>query len=118
MELKMPVKYDKTKIIRPDTQIKWTMEMVQEYAACAKSVEYFAFNHCKVSTIDGIIQLQPRSYQKRMLETVQQGRFSVMNCPRQVGKCCVFDTLIEVRNKKTGQTMKISMEEFFDLLEK
>jgi hypothetical protein len=101
----MPVKYDKSKIIRPETQIKWTQEMIQEYAACAKDVEYFAFNHCKVSTIDGIIKLQPRDYQKRMIETVKKGRFSVLNCPRQVGKStiiglyCLHNCIFAHKNK-------------------
>jgi hypothetical protein len=86
----MPVKYDMSKVIKPQTQVKWTQEMLQEYAACARDVEYFAFNHCKVSTNDGILHLQPRPYQKRMLETVQKGRYAVMNCPRQVGKSTII----------------------------
>jgi hypothetical protein len=101
----MPVKYDKSKVIKPQTQIKWTQEMLQEYAACARDVEYFAFNHCKVSTIDGIVNLQPREYQKRMLDTVQKGRYSVLNCPRQVGKStiiglfCLHKCIFAHRNK-------------------
>jgi hypothetical protein len=115
----MPVKYDPKKVIKPDTEYQWTQEMVHEYSQCARSVMYFALNHCKVThPTQGVIQLQPRDYQKRMLKLIDNHRLSIYNCPRQIGKCCDFVAKITIKNKKTGVVMKIPIGEFYEMIEK
>jgi hypothetical protein len=85
----MPVKYDKLKVIRPEMNISWTREMIQEFSECSKDVKYFALNQCKVRGVKGIIPLQLRDYQMKMLETITDNEWSVLKTGRQVGKSTI-----------------------------
>lgn len=40
------------------------------------------------------------------------------NSNNGAGKCCQVDTLIKIRNKKTGQIQSISIGKFFESLQK
>jgi hypothetical protein len=63
----MPVRYDKEKVIAPGTSFKLSPKMIDEMLKCARSVEYFAFNHCKViHPSKGRVSLELRIYQKRI----------------------------------------------------
>jgi hypothetical protein len=111
----MSIKYDSNKVIRPNTKHHFTEEMIKEYAKCYASVEYFANNHCKVThPIKGIIQLEPRPYQQRMLNLVSGNRLCVLNCARQCGKCVFCDTVAKFRNKITGEIVEVTLKDFFD----
>jgi hypothetical protein len=115
----MPVNYDKKRVIRPKSQHNWTDEMVLEYAKCAKSVKYFALNHCKVVTLnEGITTLSLRDYQMDLLNIIDNNQKSIFNIPRQSGKCLIFDTKIKIRNKKTGEIQEISIGEFYEKMKK
>jgi hypothetical protein len=114
----MPVSYDsKGKVIRPFTQHEWTHEMVIEYAKCARSVKYFALNHCKVvHPVKGVIPLELRDYQMEILDLLEHNQKLVINCPRQVGKCCSEDNLIRLKNKTTGKIITYKIGDFFELV--
>lgn len=87
----MSIKYDANRVIKPDRIFNWTQEMVKEYAKCARSVKYFALHHCKVThPVKGVIKLEPRDYQVRMLELIDSHRLCVYNCPRQIGKSTII----------------------------
>ena len=84
----MPVQYDsRGKVLKPYTEHAWTQEMVLEVAKCAKSVKYFAINHCRVvHPVEGIIPMQMRPYQMEMLDILDSNQKSVFMLGRQMGK--------------------------------
>jgi hypothetical protein len=115
----MPVNYDDKgeKVIRPDRQYQFTKEQLTHYVSCARSVEYFAKNAVKVvHPKKGIIPMEPRDYQMRMLEALKNDRVSIL-APRQCGKCCFSDTYVTIRNKNTGETKEVTILEFYKIAE-
>lgn len=113
----MPVNYDENgqRIIRPGLEVQWTQKMIQHYAACAKSVEYFATQAVKVQhPVKGIALMEHRDYQIRMLDVLEKSRRSIILAPRQCGKCCLSSTKINVRNKTTGIVEEIEIGEFYE----
>ncbi len=114
----MPVNYDDKgeKVIRPDIDHSFTKEQLNHYIACAKSVEYFAMNAVKVvHPKKGIIPMEMRDYQIRMLKALINERVAIL-APRQCGKCCVSPTEIRIRNKITGCIEEISIGDFYKKL--
>jgi hypothetical protein len=45
----------------------------------------------------------------------QNSERSILLASRQMSKCVTGDSMITVRNDKTGQEMKISIEEFHEM---
>ena len=112
----MPVNYDDKgqTVLRPKVQHQFTKKELEHYIACAKSVEYFATQAVKVvHPKKGIINMEPRDYQMRMLKALDNERVSIL-APRQCGKCVFSGTYITVRNKVTGITEEISIEDFYE----
>ena len=71
-------------------QISWTKEMLEEYAKCAKDPIYFIENHMKIVNLNKGLQLfDPYAYQKDMITTMHENRFSIFMTPRQAGKSTV-----------------------------
>lgn len=84
----MPIKYDdKGAVKRPGLKIEYDQAMIQNYAACAKSVKYFAekfFFIVHPTTGRQLIEL--RSYQMMILDGFQNNRFNILLSARQIGK--------------------------------
>lgn len=95
---------------RSGTKLGYTKEHIEEYLKCAKDVFYFAENYYKIlSLTDGMITPKLRDYQHDMIKSYINNRFSLILATRQ---CVTGDTLIKVRNKKTGIVEEITMEKF------
>jgi hypothetical protein len=79
---------------RSNVQINWTPELLQEMMTCAQDPIYFAEHHMKVVHVDrGLITISLYDYQKEIIETVLNNRYTVAECSRQSGKTtsmCVF----------------------------
>ena len=114
----MALTYDDERVIRPNIEHQWTKEMIQEYTKCAKSSTYFALNHAvAIHPIKGIIPLEVRDYQLRLLDSLQHNQLVLGLQGRQTGKCVFYDTEIKLKNKKTGDIITTTIGEFFDSLE-
>ena len=101
---------------RGNIKTAWTQEMVNEWKKCRDDILYFADNYCAISHIDyGIIQVQLRDYQRDMIGIISDNRMSVHKLSRQLGKCVSGDTKIKIRNKKTGEIVEMSIEDFHNL---
>jgi len=65
----------------------YTQEEVDEYIMCAKDPVYFAMKYIKIVNVDeGLMPFRMWDFQKEMIRTYHENRFSITKCPRQVGK--------------------------------
>lgn len=100
---------------------EYTTEELQEMQKCALDVVHFA-QHCQVMTDDGLQYIQLRDYQESVLREYQNNRFNVFLAPRQVGKCLLptskvnlsngFETHIFDLNKKRKKTFLYFIKKF------
>lgn len=65
----------------------YTQEEVDEYIRCSKDPVYFAERYIKIVNVDrGLMPFEMWDFQKEMIRTYHENRFSITKCPRQVGK--------------------------------
>jgi hypothetical protein len=65
----------------------YTQEEVDEYIKCSKDPVYFAMKYIKIVNVDeGLMPFRMWDFQKEMIQTYHENRFSITKCPRQVGK--------------------------------
>jgi hypothetical protein len=65
----------------------YTKHEAEEFAKCARDVEYFARNYIKIVNVDrGLMPFEMWDFQAKMLHTFADNRFSICKLPRQVGK--------------------------------
>ncbi len=82
-----------------NTQIQWTPELVQEFIKCSKDPIYFAETHMKIVNVDkGLITIPLYDYQKEIITTVLNDRFTVAECSRQSGKFLFLDKPLPLFN--------------------
>jgi hypothetical protein len=71
---------------RVGVQVNFTEEQVEEYIKCSKDPIYFA-KYIKIITLDhGVTPFKMYDFQEDMINTFHNNRFTIMKCPRQVGK--------------------------------
>lgn len=99
-------------------KIEYTPERAVEMEKCRQSIVYFAEKYFTIKELDRgkqLIKLRP--YQKRLLKAIKDNRFTICLSARQSGKCVIGESLITVRNKKTGEIMTLPIEEFHQMLQ-
>jgi hypothetical protein len=73
--------------------LEYTQEQVDEYVKCANDVNYFS-KYVKIITLDhGLININLYDFQRDMLNTFNDNRFTIVKCPRQSSKtttCVIF----------------------------
>ena len=68
-------------------KVEYTQEQVDEYIKCSKDPIYFAENYVTIVNVDvGLMKFKMWDFQKEMIRTYHENRFSITKCPRQVGK--------------------------------
>lgn len=69
-------------------QLNFEQWQIDEYIKCASNYLYFIENYNFIQMLDNeeLTLIKLRDYQKRLLETVDQNRFTIGKLPRQVGK--------------------------------
>ena len=66
---------------------EWTKEEIEEYAKCMKDPQYFIEHYIKIVSLDeGLIPFHLYDFQKEMIGTFHNNRFSICKLPRQSGK--------------------------------
>ena len=65
---------------------EYTDEEIAELAKCANDIVYFAEKYAVVMTDEGVMQVDLRDYQKKLLKDFQDNRFNVVLASRQMGK--------------------------------
>jgi phage terminase large subunit GpA-like protein len=72
---------------RAGVKISYTQEQFDEYVKCAQDPEYFIENYVKIVNVDrGLIRFEMYPYQKQMVNTFNDNRFTICKLPRQAGK--------------------------------
>jgi hypothetical protein len=68
-------------------QIDFTREQVSEFIKCSQDPEYFLENYIKVISLDdGIVPFIPYPFQRKLIDSFHNNRFSICKLPRQSGK--------------------------------
>ena len=68
-------------------QIDFTKEQVEEIIKCSRSAEYFLEKYIKVISLDdGLVPFIPYPFQRKLVESFHNNRFTICKLPRQSGK--------------------------------
>lgn len=71
--------------------VEFTPEHIKEYKKCMADAVYFAEKYIQVVDVDkGLMAIELRDYQKRMIKGIQDNRFTVALAPRQIGKTTIM----------------------------
>ena len=72
---------------RSDVQQNWTKQNVEEYTKCMEDPAYFIQNYVKIISIDeGLVSFNLWDFQKKIIDTFHNNRFTICKLPRQSGK--------------------------------
>ena len=72
---------------RANVQQEWTEEQVKEYARCMQDPLYFIQTYVRIVSLDeGLIPFKMYPFQKEMVGTFHNNRFTICKLPRQSGK--------------------------------
>lgn len=79
---------------RSQQKIQFTPDMVQEWLKCSQDPVYFTETYMKIISIDkGLISFKLYDYQKEMLRSMKDNRYTIIATARQAGKStttCAF----------------------------
>lgn len=74
-------------IKRQGVGIEWTPELVAEYMKCEQDPVYFIETYMKIINVDtGLVNFKLHEYQKTMIRSMQENRYTIIATARQVGK--------------------------------
>lgn len=112
--------------------IEWDGERIAEFAKCAEDPEYFIRTYCYIKNVDSeeLILLEPRSYQREMLEKMLTNRNVIIKLPRQCGKTSMtsavllwhlifmrnFSILVAAHKRDKANDVITSIREMYELL--
>ena len=66
---------------------EFTEEQIQEFVKCANSPEYFIINYIKIVHLErGLVPFEMYDFQKKMVSTFHENRFTICKVGRQSGK--------------------------------
>ena len=74
----------------PETQFKWTPEMVEDLERARKSILHFSRFFYIVSLDEGKQPIKLYTFQKRVLKALVENRFNVVLASRQIGKTTIL----------------------------
>jgi len=67
--------------------VEFTQEQIQEFDLCSKDPLYFIQNYVKIVSLDdGLIPFKMYGFQKEIVGTIHNNRFTICKLPRQSGK--------------------------------
>ncbi len=83
----MSSKFDTTLVKRPHQSEKYSNDQIQEIAKCIQDPIHFIANYCSIQhPTKGRVSFQLFDYQKRLIDTYNNYRYSIALLPRQTGK--------------------------------
>ena len=72
---------------KANVQVEWTKDQILEYQKCMQDPLHFCKNYIKIVSLDeGLVPFDVYPFQKEMLGTIHNNRFTICKLPRQSGK--------------------------------
>lgn len=87
---------------------RYTLEEELEIEKCMNDIIYFANKYAFAMTDKGVQKIRLRDYQRAILREFANNRYLCYLASRQVGKCCLGETKIKVRQDDAIITIPIS----------
>ena len=82
-----PVYLGNPNLKRANVTQEWTKEQIEEYAKCMKDPIYFIRTYIRIVSLDeGFVPFDMYDFQKEMVGTFHNNRFTICKLPRQSGK--------------------------------
>ena len=73
------------------TKSRFSKERIEEVLKCLDDPKYFISNYLKIVTIDkGLVPFEMYDFQKKMVDTFHDNRFTICKLPRQSGKSTII----------------------------
>ena len=73
------------------TKSRFTKKQIDEVMKCLNSPKYFIENYLKIVTIDkGLVPFEMYDFQREMVDTFHDNRFTICKLPRQSGKSTII----------------------------
>ena len=70
-----------------NTAVEFTKEQIAEYQKCSKDPLYFMLNYVQIVSLDeGLVPFKMYDFQKHIVRTIHDNRFTICKLPRQSGK--------------------------------
>ena len=87
------------KLKKAFVKIPFTRDQIDEHIRCQKDVVYFIENYVKIVSLDhGLVSFDMYSFQKQMVQTFDEQKFTICLLSRQMGKALDVDTPIPTPN--------------------
>jgi len=72
---------------KSNVPVQFTFEQIEEYIRCSKDADYFISTYVKIVNVDkGLVNFDMYPYQRKMINTFVNNRFTITKMPRQSGK--------------------------------
>ena len=73
------------------TKSRFSKERIEEVLKCLDDPKYFISTYLKIVTIDkGLVPFEMYDFQKKMVDTFHDNRFTICKLPRQSGKSTII----------------------------
>lgn len=109
-------------IKKPNIKQTYTQDQVEHMMKCMDPVDgpmHFMENFMMIQhPTRGSLLFDPYDYQRELVKSYHTHRMQISLLGRQLGKCLEKDSIIKVRNKKTGEVIEMTIEEFHELSSK
>ena len=70
-----------------NVQINFTEEQISEYIKCSQDPNYFIEKYIRIINLDkGLVPFKMYEFQKKIVQTIHDNRFTIAKLPRQSGK--------------------------------
>ena len=70
-----------------NTPVEFTKDEILEYQKCSADPLYFMENYVRIVPLDeGLVPFKMYPFQKKIVETIHDNRFTICKLPRQSGK--------------------------------
>ena len=103
------------KLKKAGVPVPMSQEELEEYMRCKEDPTYFIENYVEINTIDrGFVKLKLYPFQKQTVQDIQDNRFIVLKAGRQVGKCFFINTIVKIRNTKSGEIFETTIGKFYE----
>ncbi len=77
-------------VLKTGVKIEFTQEKIEEIIKCEQNIDYFLTHYCHIIDPDfGRCLIKPRAYQTKMINHLNDNRFSILMLPRQSGKSAI-----------------------------